>query len=100
MQEINRDKLVRELRGNCMCLQYTDDCSKCAEKYPKLCRQERELFKAAADMLEADGRKNIETNIYDQEEIHHNCTVQILHNSFTGEQSVGWWKEDEPPVEV
>lgn len=31
--------------------------------------------------------------IYDQEEIHHNCTVQVLRNSATGDVSVGWWKE-------
>ena len=35
-----------------------------------------------------------ETNIYDQEEIHENCTVQILRNSVTGETSIGWWKEE------
>ena len=33
-----------------------------------------------------------ETNIYDEEEIHENCTVQILRNSLTGEESVGWWE--------
>lgn len=59
MQEINRDKLIRELRGNCMCLTYTDNCSKCAEKYPELCKKERKLFKAAADMLEADVAKDM-----------------------------------------
>ena len=37
----------------------------------------------------------VETNIYDQEEIHHNCTVQVLTNSLTGEVSVGWWEERE-----
>ena len=37
--------------------------------------------------------KKISTNLYDQEEIHHNCTVQILRNSVTGDVSVGWWKE-------
>lgn len=41
----------------------------------------------------------IETNIYDSEEIHHNCTVQILRNSITGEQSIGWWPEELPPME-
>ena len=41
----------------------------------------------------------IETNIYDSEEIHHNCTVQILRNSITGEQSIGWWSEELPPME-
>lgn len=37
----------------------------------------------------------ITTNIYDTEEIHHGCTVQVLRNSVTGETSVGWWKEKE-----
>lgn len=31
----------------------------------------------------------VETNIYDTEEIHHSCTVQVLHNSVTGDVSVG-----------
>ena len=34
--------------------------------------------------------KEIELNIYDIEETHPNCTVQILKNSVTGEKSVGW----------
>ena len=41
----------------------------------------------------------MEINIYDKEEIIENCTVQILTNSVTGEQSIGWWrgtKEDMP----
>jgi hypothetical protein len=37
----------------------------------------------------------ITTSIYDQEEVHHNCTVQVLRNSVTGETSVGWWEEKE-----
>lgn len=35
-----------------------------------------------------------ETNIYDTEEIHENCTVQILRNSVTGETSIGWWENE------
>ena len=42
----------------------------------------------------------IETNLFDQEEIHHNCTVQILKNSITGEISVGWWENDNKPIET
>lgn len=37
---------------------------------------------------------------YDREEIIENCTVQILTNSKTGEVSIGWWRNDTPPVEV
>lgn len=34
-------------------------------------------------------------SIYDEEEIHPNCTVQILRNSITGETSIGWWENEE-----
>ena len=40
-------------------------------------------------------QQTIETNIFDIEEIHHNCTVQILTNSVTGEVSVGWWENED-----
>ena len=40
----------------------------------------------------------VETNIFDQEEIYTDCTVQILRNSVTGEVSIGWWKNDNPPI--
>lgn len=36
-----------------------------------------------------------ETNVYDEVEEHQNCTVQILRNSLTGEESVGWWENEE-----
>lgn len=37
----------------------------------------------------------IQLNIFDEEEIHPNCTVQILRNSATGEISVGWWENED-----
>lgn len=36
----------------------------------------------------------LNTNIFDQEEIHYDCTVQILSNSITGEESIGWWENE------
>lgn len=33
--------------------------------------------------------------MFDQEERHPNCTVQILRNSATGETSIGWWENDD-----
>ena len=42
----------------------------------------------------------IETNLYDIEEIYPDCTVQILKNSITGEVSVGWWPNDNKPIET
>ena len=40
----------------------------------------------------------VESNIYDEEEIYYDCTVQVLRNSITGETSVGWFRNDNPPV--
>lgn len=36
--------------------------------------------------------ENMEINVYDEEEIYPDCTVQVLRNSVTGKVSVGWWK--------
>ena len=42
----------------------------------------------------------VEVNIFDQEEIHPNCTVVVWRNSITGEESVGWFNNDGPPVTI
>lgn len=36
----------------------------------------------------------VEPAVYDVEEVHENCTVQIWRNSETGEESVGWFEND------
>ena len=38
--------------------------------------------------------------IYDVVEEYDNCTVQLLRNSITGEESIGWFNNDDPPVTV
>lgn len=40
------------------------------------------------------GDHEVDTELYDREEIHHNCTVQIWTNSYTGKSSVGWWPNE------
>lgn len=52
------------------------------------------MMNAAADRL-AEANTKVETNIYDREEIHENCTVQVLTNTVTGDVSIGWWKNKE-----
>lgn len=37
---------------------------------------------------------NVETIFFDKEEIHENCTVQVLTNTATGDVSVGWWENE------
>ncbi len=41
---------------------------------------------------ETEPFQELEINVYDEEEIHENCTVQILRNSITGKTSIGWWE--------
>lgn len=33
----------------------------------------------------------VDVPFFDKEEVYEDCTVQILRNTITGEQSVGWW---------
>lgn len=41
--------------------------------------------------------EHIEMNIFDERVIYTDCTVEILRNSVTGQESVGWWRNDNPP---
>lgn len=38
--------------------------------------------------------------IYDKEEVHENCTVQVLINTHTGDVSIGWWPNEEDDDEI
>lgn len=44
--------------------------------------------------LTIQGPSNGAIPIYDECEIHHNCTVEIWKNSKTGEVSIGWWENE------
>lgn len=39
-------------------------------------------------------KPNIDIPIYDKEETHENCTVQVLTNTITGDVSIGWWQNE------
>ena len=38
-------------------------------------------------------------NVYDECEVHHNCTVEIWKNSRTGEVSIGWYENGDTETE-
>lgn len=40
-----------------------------------------------------------EVNMFDDEHIFHDCTVQVLDRK-DGEPSIGWWRNDKPPVKL
>jgi hypothetical protein len=41
--------------------------------------------------------EHIQMNLFDEEILHPNCTVQELRNTETGEASFGWWENESPP---
>ena len=42
-----------------------------------------------------DKNTDIQINMFDKCKIITNCTIEILTNSITGEESIGWYKTDE-----
>lgn len=44
----------------------------------------------AATALE-QAQYGVDSNLYNEEEVHENCTVQILKNTYTGKISIGWF---------
>lgn len=47
----------------------------------------------AANALE-QAQYGVDTNLYNEEETHENCTVQILKNTYTGKISIGWFENE------
>lgn len=49
------------------------------------------------DAEKGHDNQKVEINAYDKEEIYHDCTVQVLTNTVTGEVSIGWWRNEKKP---
>lgn len=60
--------------------------------------QDKDIADFNRDIQVVRAALDTETHVFDKEEVYHNCTVQILTNSVTGEVSVGWWRNDKPPL--
>lgn len=69
-------------------------CPECKKAFRAWMAYPRETEKVTEAVYEK-GENGVETHIYDEVEIHHNCYVQILSNSITGEKSFGWRPENE-----
>ena len=52
------------------------------------------MYPSVQKTTEAWNTRYKETAVYDREEVIEGCTVQIWRNSVTGEESVGWWKNE------
>jgi len=67
------------------------------DEYGELIAKLRELAKLADTITQAanaleQAQNGVDSNIYDEEEVHTNCTVQILRNTYTGKISIGWFE--------
>ena len=95
----DREKLIELLKEACRFDCSSEYCKnhgeRCVGKYA-----DHLLANGVTFATDANVGSKVETNVFDREEVHHNCTVQILRNSVTGEQSIGWWYEEQPPKEV
>lgn len=58
-------------------------------KYDKL----KEGSPKAGDVVE------LHANIFDKVEVFHNCTVEVLTNTVTGDVDIGWYPEGSSPYE-
>lgn len=48
--------------------------------------------------MDNEGITSVDIPVFEEAEVHTNCTVQVLRNTLTGEVSVGWWENGhEPP---
>lgn len=54
----------------------------------------KKLVSEEEQKAENQANYKIEMNLFDEMEIYHNCTVQVLHNTITDEYSVGWWDNE------
>ena len=57
-----------------------------------LTEKDKEIQELRKRLAELDKKAEVDTSMFDIEEIYPNCTVQVLKNSITGEISVGWWE--------
>lgn len=79
--------LLKRLRE---CLENKDGCGVC-EYSDKGCGRTA-LMSATIEALEAYIHPET-SGLYDIEEVHENCTVEVWKNSVTGEMSVGWYPD-------
>lgn len=60
------------------------------------CNEEYALcWKHFFDLMWQAANDTADVRLFNVEEIHENCVVQIWRNTVTGEQSIGWWPAEE-----
>ena len=93
---IDRDAFIKEqchkCDGWCNCVGEGCDCLNCT--LDERCDFIKELAEFPSIEIVSCDAANI--HLFDVEETHENCLVQILRNRYTGEYSIGWKENEEP----
>lgn len=85
-------------RCRCICSAYPSGY-RCGLANKKIEDYSKRLKSCPLEEVDESSPK-LHTSLYDTVERHTDCTVEILKNSVTGEISVGWYRNDKPPVEL
>lgn len=64
----------------------------CVKTVDKIVEIVNGLVKEEEQKAENQTNYKIDLNLFDEMEMYHDCTVQVLHNTITDEYSVGWWQ--------
>ena len=90
-------KIRAEIRTCAECLYWNYTM---AEAPCRGCMQDGKLTRWVPERSRWGRERKVEANLFDIVEEHHDCTVQILKNSVTGERSFAWYPNDQPPARI
>ena len=62
--------------------------------YAWVIEQIKQLVNEEQQREDHQANYKIDIDMFDEEEIYTNCTVQVLHNSITDDYSIGFWNNE------
>jgi len=71
-----------------------------ASKLPNKFSVNDELFQVMTEAAEFIEAMAFDPGVYDRVDVYPDCTVEVWQNSSTGQCSLGWWPNDQPPVKM
>ena len=82
------------------CSKWNRNCKVCGWNPEVEKARKEKIINKMNGITEGPSESAVETNVFDLEEVHDNCTVIIWSNSTTGEKSWAWYDNDNPPLEI
>lgn len=98
--KVDADKLLTELdkwkRGNELLSEmfHTTYHKRVVHIIDRVINLVKKLDDEEKQRAENQANYKIDINLYDEMKLYPDCTVQVLHNTYTDEYSVGWWENN------